>query len=216
MKVFAAFSTAALLFSLVSITPAFAQEERHDEAAPAAHQEEAKPEHQEAKPEHQEARPEHQEAAPANQPARQEEARPARPENGNAGKQDDRAMHQQDNNSRQEARPSENDAHRNDARPAQNSGHMEEAHNNRGGGGHIPEDRFRSNFGRPHTFRVGHPIVVEGRPRFQYSGYWFEFADPWPADWSYDDDCYIDYVDDEYYLFDPRYPGMRIALIVIS
>jgi hypothetical protein len=206
MKVFAWFGTTALCFALVSMVPVFAQEEHHDEAAPAAHQDQAKPEHQEAAPAHQE----------EGKPARQEEAKPERREDNKAVRQDDKAVHQQDQNSRQDARPEDRDAHRNDARPAQNSERMEQAHNGGGGRGHIPDDRFRANFGRPHTFRVGHPTVVEGRPRFQYSGYWFEFADPWPAGWSYDDDCYIDYVDDGYYLFDPRYPGMRIAVIVIS
>jgi hypothetical protein len=83
------------------------------------------------------------------------------------------------------------------------------------GGDRIPDDRFRAHFGREHHFRVSHPTIIEGRPRFQYSGYWFEFVDPWPANWSYDDDCYIDYVDDGYWLYDPRYPGMRIAVLVV-
>jgi hypothetical protein len=78
----------------------------------------------------------------------------------------------------------------------------------------IPDDRFRAHFGREHHFRVNRPVVVEGRPRFQYSGYWFELVDVWPADWSYDDDCYIDYVDDEYWLFNPVHPGVRVALVV--
>ncbi|HEY1800526.1 MAG TPA: hypothetical protein VGG46_06275 [Terriglobales bacterium] len=62
---------------------------------------------------------------------------------------------------------------------------------------------------------MGHPVIVDNQPRFQYSGYWFAFAQPWPVDWSYDDDCYIDYVDDGYYLFDPVHPGIRIAVNVI-
>jgi len=80
----------------------------------------------------------------------------------------------------------------------------------------IPEDRFRAQFGREHHFRVQRIILVEDRPRFQYSGYWFELADPWPADWSYADDCYVDYVDDGYFLFSPLHPGIRIAVIVIE
>ncbi len=79
----------------------------------------------------------------------------------------------------------------------------------------IPDRDFHEHFGHEHHFHVGHPVIVENRPRFQYSGYWFEFVDPWPADWSYDDDCYIDYVDDGYYLFDPVHPGMRIALTIV-
>jgi len=198
MKVFAAFCTAALFLWLASIAPALAQEERHDQTAPAAHQDEAKPEHREAAPAH------------------QQEARPDRRQDDKAMRQDDKTAHEPDRAPRQDARPEDRDAHRNDARPTQNSEHMEQAHNGRSGGGRIPEDRFRANFGRQHRFRIGRPTVVEGQPRFQYSGYWFEFEDPWPASWSYDDDCYIDYVDDGYYLFDARYPGVRIAVIVIS
>ena len=43
-------------------------------------------------------------------------------------------------------------------------------------GGRIPEDRFRANFGRAHTFSIGHPVIVAGTPRFQYGGYWFVIA----------------------------------------
>jgi hypothetical protein len=83
-------------------------------------------------------------------------------------------------------------------------------------GGHIPDDQFREHFGREHRFHVGHPTIVVGRPRFQYASYWFEIVEPWPAGWSYDDDCYIDYVDDGYWLFDPLYPGVRVAVVVVQ
>lgn len=83
-------------------------------------------------------------------------------------------------------------------------------------GGRIPDDRFREHFGREHRFHVGHPTIVVGRPRFQYASYWFEIVEPWPAGWSYDDDCYIDYVDDGYWLFDPLYPGVRVAIVVVQ
>ena len=58
-------------------------------------------------------------------------------------------------------------------------------------------------------------MIVDNRPRFQYAGYWFEIVDAWPTDWAYSDECYIDYVDDTYYLFDPLHPGIRIAIVVI-
>jgi DNA polymerase III gamma/tau subunit len=81
-------------------------------------------------------------------------------------------------------------------------------------GARIPDDRFREHFGHEHRFRVERVVLVENRPRFQYTGYWFELVDPWPAAWSYSDDCYIDYVDDEYFLFNPLHPGIRIAVVV--
>ena len=80
----------------------------------------------------------------------------------------------------------------------------------------IPDDRLREHFGRNHKFRVERIVLVENRPRFQYTGYWFELIDPWPADWSYSDDCYIDYIDEEYFLINPMHPGIRFAVIVVE
>jgi hypothetical protein len=80
---------------------------------------------------------------------------------------------------------------------------------------HIPDAKFRASFGRQHTFVVKQPVIVEGQPRFQYSGYWFEITDPWPAGWAYTDDCYIDFVDGEYFLFDVLHPGISVALFVV-
>ncbi len=83
------------------------------------------------------------------------------------------------------------------------------------GSGRIPEERFHSNFGREHNFRMQEPVLVGGYSRFQYGGYWFGFVDPWPADWYYTDDFYIDYVDGGYYMYDPYYPGTRCAISVV-
>jgi hypothetical protein len=83
------------------------------------------------------------------------------------------------------------------------------------GSGRIPDERFRSNFGREHRFRINEPVFVDGYSRFQYGGYWFGFVEPWPADWYYTDDVYIDYVDGGYYMYDPYYPGSRFAVTVI-
>jgi hypothetical protein len=90
----------------------------------------------------------------------------------------------------------------------------------RGGysGYRIPEDRFRRSFGRDHGFRIySLPVVVVGtNRRFQYGGYWFSLVDPWPEYWSdkwYDnDDLYLDYSDDGYYMYNRRHPGDRIAI----
>jgi outer membrane biosynthesis protein TonB len=80
---------------------------------------------------------------------------------------------------------------------------------------HIPDDKFRQHFGREHHFKPARPVIVENRPRIQYGGYAFEIVDAWPVGWSYDDDCYIDYIDGEYFLFDLLHPGVRIALVVV-
>ncbi len=92
----------------------------------------------------------------------------------------------------------------------------------RGGyhGYRIPDDRFRGYFGPSHGFRIyGLPfLVVGGYPRFQYEGYWFSPVDPWPEywgnDWYDNDDVYVNYVDNGYYLYNRRYPNVAIAINV--
>ncbi|HXJ06301.1 MAG TPA: hypothetical protein VNH65_14445 [Candidatus Acidoferrum sp.] len=92
----------------------------------------------------------------------------------------------------------------------------------RGGynGYRIPDDRYRGNFGPNHWFRI-HSYPMElygGYPRFQYGGFWFGLIDPWPEYWSDDwydnDDVYIDYSGDGYYLYNRRYPRDRVAISV--
>jgi hypothetical protein len=90
----------------------------------------------------------------------------------------------------------------------------------RGGyrGYRIPDDRFRGRFGPEHTFRIyGLPFMVyQGYPRFQYGGYWITAVDPWPEywgeDWYDNDDVYVTYVDDGYYMYNRRYPTVGIAI----
>jgi hypothetical protein len=92
----------------------------------------------------------------------------------------------------------------------------------RGGynGYRIPDNRFRMYFGHDHVFRIGGlPLVfVGGYPRFQYDGYWVTAMDPWPeswpATWYENDDVYLDYNGDGYYLYDRNYPGVGIAVTV--
>ncbi len=92
----------------------------------------------------------------------------------------------------------------------------------RGGynGYRIPDARYRGNFGPSHWFRIhSYPMeVYGGYPRFRYGGFWFGFMDPWPEYWSdnwYDnDDVYVVYSDDGYYLYNRRYPHDRIAITV--
>ncbi|MGD0986763.1 MAG: hypothetical protein ABR874_03060 [Candidatus Sulfotelmatobacter sp.] len=166
------------------------------------------------KPSQDEARPE--EAKPAQNdakaPRQQEDAKP--------GKQQDEMKPRQD-----EAKPDAS-ANRNDARPGQENKPAQDnmAHPAQDGrpaeqhaaGGRIPDDQFRAHFGREHTVVINHPTIVEGQPRFQYGGYWFAISDPWPAGWAYTDNCYIDYVDGEYFLFDLLHPGVRVAILVVT
>jgi hypothetical protein len=64
------------------------------------------------------------------------------------------------------------------------------------------------------------PTMYMGYPRFSYGGYSFMLVDPWPEYWAdnwYDtDDLYIDYddYDNGYYLYNRRYPDVRLAITV--
>ena len=90
----------------------------------------------------------------------------------------------------------------------------------RGGynGYRIPDDRFRGHFWARVTgsASTATPWYCWRISRFQYGGFWFSILDPWPEYWSdnwYDnDDVYIDYSGDGYYLYNRRYPGVRIAI----
>jgi hypothetical protein len=80
------------------------------------------------------------------------------------------------------------------------------------GGGRIPADRFKANFGREHSFRVS-----EGdyrNHRFQYGGYWFGFASVWPSNWLYTQDVYVVEINGVYYLCNANYPGVNLTLSV--
>ena len=82
---------------------------------------------------------------------------------------------------------------------------------------HIPDDKFRAHFGRRHTFRVQRTQVVNvSQPVIVYGGYSFQLVEAWPADWDVGDNCYIDYVDGEYFLFDVLHPSIRIAVFVVG
>jgi hypothetical protein len=130
--------------------------------------------------------------------------------------QDDKRDQAQDNKDKDHDRDQDHDRaqeeRRDDHAQAEQHAEQHEDHDQRG---RIPEDRFRASFGREHTFRVGHPVIVAGQPRFQYGGYWFAIAQPWPGGWLYTDPVYIDYVGGGYYLFNPVHPGIQLSINVV-
>lgn len=83
----------------------------------------------------------------------------------------------------------------------------------------IPDEKFRANFGREHTFTATRVIqtrtIVAGQARFVYGGYNFIIVDPWPTGWVMTDACYIDFIDGEYFLVDVVHPQFRIGLSVV-
>jgi len=78
--------------------------------------------------------------------------------------------------------------------------------------GRIPDDRFKANFGRQHTFRVTQGDY--GNHRFQYGGYSFGFVDAWPSNWLYTQNVYVVEINGVYYLCNPMYPGVNVALSI--
>ncbi|MEN6536244.1 MAG: hypothetical protein ABFD89_21480 [Bryobacteraceae bacterium] len=87
------------------------------------------------------------------------------------------------------------------------------------GGYYIPQATFGLYFGRQHFFRLRSlPTFYMGYPRFSYGGFSFLLLDPWPEYWEenwYDaDDVYVDY-DDGYYLYNRRYPSVRLSITVV-
>ena len=149
---------------------------------------------------------------PKAEPKAQEEPKPPK-----QGEQAKPPKQEQPNESKpsknEEMKPSKQESpkHQSGQPAQQEGGHARAA----GQSAHIPDDKFRSHFGRSHKIVINQPVVVEGQPRFQTGGYWFVISDPWPEGWAYTDDCYIDYVDGEYFLFDLLHPGVRIALVVV-
>jgi hypothetical protein len=180
----------SLLVSLLGTTAMIYAQDQHDDAKP-----------QEPRPEA--TKPAHDDAKPAReQDAKPQDAKPSKPEDMKPAQNDAKPENRMD------AKPSTQAEHQ-----EKSSEHVQQAGGQRGG--HIPDDKFRSNFGREHTVVINRPVIVEGQPRFQYGGYWFNIVDAWPVGWAYTDQCYIDYVDGEYFLFDLLHPGVRVAIIVV-
>jgi hypothetical protein len=210
MKILGTLCTFALFLFLIAPTPGYSQD--RDQDKPNQPQDEQKPKDNDK--------------ARQNDKGKQED-KTARPDEGkrnespNAGRQDDRQkqpeanrpqerqQRDQRNDSREQQRAVDND-HRavqgNDRDRNQNAGNR---------GRRIPDDQFRTHFGREHHFHVQRDRVVNvSQPVVVYGGYSWQLAEPWPSDWSYDDDCYIDDVDGEYFMFDAFHPGIRIAVFI--
>jgi cytoskeletal protein RodZ len=224
MKRIGVLGTATLLLLLGSTASAYARQDQHEQEAKPENKPEAKPAKQEetkpakqeaAKPEkQQEAKPAKQEAA---KPEKQQEAKPAKQEETKSVKQDAAKPEKQ-----QEAKGQPEQAKSNNQQHAQRTAAEEQRQRavpalrlSVRGSARIPDDRFRANFGREHVFVISQPEMVGGYSRFQYGGFWFGFVQPWPVGWYYTDDVYVDYIDGEYYLYNPYYPDTRVSISVV-
>jgi hypothetical protein len=240
MTIFGITSTAILGLVLGIAAPALAQHEQPAEKQDHPKQQESQ--HEQAKPQQQHAKqPQHQQKAEQTQqqPQHQQKAEQTRqqPQHqqkvGQTHQQPQHAQRQADNGHQQHAQNGGAQYHRTQeqqrvqqsAWQGHRSQHWDTDHRNwqqRGGyhGYRIPDDRFRGYFGEDHGFRIyGLPfLVVGGYPRFQYHGYWLSAVDPWPEywgdDWYDNDDVYVTYVDNGYYLYNRRYPDVGIAISI--
>ncbi len=143
----------------------------------------------------------HEQEEQKEKPAQEKEKKaqpekPARQEGKNA--QEEKSTRPEERNAKQEQQRA----------PEAKSGKLEQ----RAGGGRIPADRYKANFGREHTFRVSQGDYRSGR--FQYGGYWFGFGGAWPSNWLYTQDVYVVEIDGVYYLCNPMYPGVNLAISV--
>ncbi len=142
---------------------------------------------------------EEQKAKPAQDEKQTQPAKSAKPE--------EKPTAQQDKNTK----PAEQNAKQEDknAKPAEKNAQQEQ-HAAGNGGGRIPADKFKANFGQQHTFRVSQSDY--SNHRFQYGGYSFGFVDAWPSNWLYTQDVYVIEINGVYYLCNASFPGVNLVL----
>lgn len=168
-----------------------------------------------AQEQQEEAKPNDESRPAASKPAHDEKAKPAHED-----KRGDSAKSQQQETGKAPEQTEDKSTRQENTKQGDRSEHssqtqMQAQGGDHRGGGRIPEDKFKSNFGRQHTFKVSRPTVVGGQPQFQYGGYSFNIIGAWPVDWSYDDAVYVDYINGEYFLFDLAHPGVSVAIVVV-
>ena len=187
MKLVGIIGTAVLALTLGTAAPVYAQQEERGQQDEHAQQEDKKV--QQDKP----AQQEEKRAQPEEKKAQQE--KPAQ--------QDEKHAQQDEKHAQQEQKPQQE-------KPA--AQHEQQAQRAEGNHGRIPDDRYKANFGREHTFRVNQGDF--NNRRFQYGGYWFGFAAAWPSNWLYTQDVFVVEINGVYYLCNPMYPGVNVELIV--
>ena len=198
------------------------QQQKPQQQAKAPKQQQEKPQQQAKAPRQQQEKPQQQAKAPRQQEKPQQQAKAPRQQQEKPQQQAKAPKQQQEKPQQQaEAKQQRSPAAASSRRPERTQQAIAAQRSQPAirlsarGNGRIPDERFHSNFGRSHEFRMGNPVMVGGFSRFQYGGYWFGFVQPWPVGWYYTDDVYIDYVDGGYYMFDPYYPGARFAISVV-
>lgn len=198
MKLVGAISAAVLSMSLGVGIPAYAQQEQHER------QEENKDKPAQEK----EKRAQPERTAHPEEKNAQHQEKNTKPEEKNAQRENNRKQEktaQQQRNNKEENKGQERHG-----QETRSSNQQDHARGN--GGGRIPEDRYKANFGRDHRFRVTEANYRDRR--FQYGGYSFGFVDAWPSNWLYTQDVYVVEINGVYYLCNASYPGVNLVLSV--
>jgi hypothetical protein len=186
MKLVGVISTAVLSLTFGAAAPVYAQQDQHDQQ-----------EEQKVRPAQDEKK------AQPDKPVKPEEKGAQQPEKN--AKPEEKSARQPERNAKPEER---------NAKQPQTEGKPGEPAQRAGGNknGRIPDDRYKANFGSAHTFHVSQGDY--GNRRFQYGGYSFGFVGAWPTNWLYTQNVYVIEIDGVYYLCNPMYPGVNIALSV--
>jgi hypothetical protein len=155
------------------------------------------------------AQEQHDQQEDKDKPAQEKEKKvqpekPARPEDKNA-KQDENRKPEEKAQEHAQPKPEEHAQ----PKPEEHAQSKPEEHAH---AGRIPDDRFKANFGREHSFRVSQSDYQSHR--FQYGGYWFGFESAWPSNWLYTQNVYVVEIDGVYYLCNASYPGVNLTLSV--
>jgi hypothetical protein len=98
--------------------------------------------------------------------------------------------------------------------PRTGGGPVPEGPMGRNRAGLIPEDHFRSHFGRDHEFHVNRGVMIGDHPDFRFGDVSFRLVRPWPVAWRETDVVYVDYVGGSYFLCNRAFPGVRVLINV--
>jgi phage repressor protein C with HTH and peptisase S24 domain len=194
MKLAGVIGTAVLSLALGAAAPAYAQQDQQDKNNTKQEEKNAQQQDKNTKQE--------EKSAQQQDKNKNQDEKSAQQQNKN-NQQEQKNAQQQDRNNQQENRNAQQRTQQ--AEPAKQA--------QRANGSRIPDDRYRANFGREHSFRVSQADYGRDR-RFQYGGYWFGFVDEWPSNWLYTQDVFVVEIDGMYYLCNPMYPGINVALSV--
>lgn len=201
---FSTLAIGAVSLFLCANAPArpFQEPDKDKQQEPEKQKPEEQPKPEKGRPSDTERKPQQQdEKHPNEQPKAEPNRHQEQPERDRSANPDNNRNSRQEND--REVRQQENRGDHGNGHLTERTGH----HNSY----RIPDDRFHAGFGSGHHFHVH-----RGERVFDFGGYSFQLVDPWPADWAYDDDVYIEFIDGEYYLVDAERPGLRVLVIVAS